>query len=87
VEKTACPVVVEGHDLGEERAGDVLHRVEPEVAVVTEGLPPCILVRPSELHGGPCLMHDVTNAEPLNLCHKAKLRYALPRISSERGQI
>src|ERR1700731_3717428 len=27
------PLVVEGQDLGEERAGDVLHRVEPEVAV------------------------------------------------------
>src|SRR6202011_3871185 len=27
------PLVVEGQDLGEERASDVLHRVEPEVAV------------------------------------------------------
>jgi hypothetical protein len=26
-------LVVKGHDLGEERAGDLLHRVKPEVAV------------------------------------------------------
>jgi acid stress chaperone HdeB len=46
-------------------------------AVVTEGLSPCIL-------GGP-FIHDVTNADPLGLCHKRKLRYADPRISSVKG--
>jgi hypothetical protein len=47
--------------------------------IVTEGLPPAFW------YGRPCLIADVTNADPLGLCHKAKLRYADPRILSVKG--